>query len=274
MKGVWNILREQAADGDTGGDGSAGDSGATEGAWRNEWAGDDEAKVEHIGRYASVNAALDGGYAAKLKVSSGEYKKPEAFPGEGSDAEKASWRAENNIPESAEKYEFEGNEALAQIAFDNNMTPADAKLALDWHESQGEAQLTALENADQQDLESSEDSLRSEWGTEFRTNMNKVHGFLDTAPEGFKEQLLDARLKDGTMLGNSPDALKFLAGLALQQNPTTTLVPAGGDLQSAISDEIKELESMMGNRASEYWKGTKADDNQARYRELVAAQSK
>lgn len=246
-----------------------------EGEWRTAWAGEDDAKIEHIGRFASVNAALDGGYSAKLKIASGDYKKAEVFPTEGTDDEKASWRSNNSIPESAEKYEFdESNASLAQLAFENNMTPENAKLALGWHESQAEAQQNALEDADAKDIEATEDALRSEWGNEYRTNMNKVHGLLDTAPEGFREQLMDARLKDGTMLGSDPNALKFLAGLALLQNPTTTLVPAGGDLASAISDEIKELEGMMGHKTSEYWKGPKADDNQARYRELVAAQSK
>jgi hypothetical protein len=243
-----------------------------EDSWRAAWAGDDEAKLEHIGRYASVNAALDGGYSAKLKVASGEYKKAEAFPSEGTDDEKAAWRADNNIPEAPDKYELE--ESLAQVAWENNISPEVAKVAYDWHESQLEAEKSALEDADAKDIEATEDALRSEWGNEYRTNMNKVHGLLDTAPEGFKEQLMDARLKDGTMLGNNPDALKFLAGLALIQNPTTTLVPAGGDLQSSIADEMKELESMMGNKVSEYWKGPKAEDNQARYRELANALSK
>jgi hypothetical protein len=247
----------------------------TEGEWRTAWAGDDEAKSEHIGRFASVNAALDGGYSAKLKIADGSYKKADVFPGEGTDDEKSAWRTENGIPESAEKYEFgEDNESLAQIAFENNMSPASAKVALDWHESQAEAQRNTLDDADTADIEATEDALRSEWGAEYRTNMNKVQGLLDTAPEGFREQLMDARLKDGTMLGNDPNALKFLAGLALIQNPTTTLVPAGGDLNSAIGDEMKELESMMGSKTSEYWKGPKADDNQARYRELLNAQSK
>ena len=73
------------------------------------------------------------------------------------------------------------------------------------------------------------------------------------------------------MLGSNAEALKFLADLALIQNPTTTLVPPGGDLQGALSDELKELQDMMRNKTSEYWKGPKAEGNQARVRELNAA---
>ena len=137
----------------------------TEGEWRTAWAGDDEAKNEHIGRFASVNAALDGGYSAKLKIASGDYKKADAFPGEGTDDEKSAWRTENGIPESAEDYGFgEDSESLAQIAFENNMSPAAAKVALDWSQSQVDAQQIALDDADTKDIETTEDSLRSEWG--------------------------------------------------------------------------------------------------------------
>ncbi len=246
--------------------------------WREDYAGEDEGKLEKLSRYATPNAAFDGLIAANQKIVSGDYKKVSAFPGEGTEDEQKSWRSDNGIPESADKYGFETTdenksliESLTKNAFDNNISPDHTKNFYDWHESQLQAEDDALKETDDTDTQTTEDLLRAEWGNEYRPHMNKIHGLLDTAPEGFKEQILEARLKDGTMLGSNPDALKFLIDLALIKNPTTTLVPAGGDLMSSIEDELKDLESMMGNRSSEYWKGPKAEGNQARYRELATA---
>jgi len=208
--------------------------------------------------------------SAQQKISSGDYKEVIEFPGEGTDDEKSKWRSENGIPESAEKYEFE-DESLKAMAFENNLKPEVAQVALDWRTAQQTAADDALAETDQKDTDDTEDALRSEWGNEYRVNMNKIHGMLDGAEKGIKEQLMGARLGDGTMLGSNPAVLKFLADLALIQNPTTTLVPAGRDLHGSLAEELKDLQNMMRNKTGEYWKGPKAEGHQARVRELNAA---
>jgi len=239
-------------------------------SWRQDYAGEDQGKLDKLSRYASPNAAFDAMIAAQSKISSGDYKQVIDFPDKGTDEEKSKWRSENGIPESAEKYEFE-DESLKNMAFENNLKPEVAQVALDWRETQQKAADDALAETDQKDTENTEDVLRSEWGNEYRVNMNKIHGLLDGAEEGIKEQLMGARLGDGTMLGSNPAVLKFLADLALIQNPTTTLVPAGGDLQGSLDAELKDLQGLMANKQSDYWKGPKAEANQARVRELNKA---
>jgi len=239
-------------------------------SWRQDYAGEDQGKLDKLSRYASPNAAFDAMIAAQSKISSGDYKQVIDFPGEGTDEEKSKWRSENGIPESAEKYEFE-DESLKNMAFENNLKPEVAQVALDWREAQQKTADDAIAETDQKDTEDTEDALRSEWGNEYRVNMNKIHGLLDGAEEGIKEQLMGARLGDGTMLGSNPAVLKFLADLALIQNPTTTLVPAGGDLQGSLDAELKDLQGLMANKQSDYWKGPKAEANQARVRELNKA---
>ena len=90
-----------------------------------------------------------------------------------------------------------------------------------------------------------------------------------------KEQLLGARLPTGEMLGNNPDALRWLSGLQREINPVATVVPGtGANAMQAIETEISELKGLMGDRKSEYWKGPTAQKNQARYLELITAQQK
>lgn len=252
---------------------------ADTGAWRGDWAGEDTAKAEYIGRYASPNAAMDGGYAANLKIASGDYKKVEAFPDKGTPEERAAWRESNGTPESAEHYGFEVNDknrdtikSLTENAFANNQKASDAQVTLKWHQEQNQARRDAQIDSDNALKTSTEDLLRNEWGDDYRVNINRIHGFLDTAPEGVKQQIMGARLENGAPLASDPNALKWLIDMALMANPATTLVPPGGTVESSIVDEMQTLENMMGNTESEYWKGAKAETNQARYRELLVAQ--
>ena len=275
----------------TGGDGS-GAAGGAEGSsnswadtWREDYAGEDDGKLAKLAKYASPTAAFDAMIAAQNKISSGEFKQVTAFPAEGSDEDKTTWRADNGIPEAPDKYDLTGVEfddedkpvvdSFLASAHGANMSPDNVKATLDWYYQNETAQEEARIEADNELQTASEDTLRAEWGNEYRANVNRITGLLDTAPEGVKDKILNARFQDGTPLGSDPDSLKFLIDLALQINPATTLVPGAGDnINGAIADELAELESMMGSKTSEYWKGPKADKLQARYRELVDAQER
>lgn len=82
-------------------------------------------------------------------------------------------------------------------------------------------------------------------------------------------------LADHTPIKASPDAWKWLVQMEREINPYATVVPgAGGDLGKTIDAEIKELEALMGNKSSKYWKGSEAEGLQQRYRDLITAQEK
>ncbi|HUV52105.1 MAG TPA: hypothetical protein VMW64_03420 [Dehalococcoidia bacterium] len=251
-------------------------------SWRQDYAGEDASKLEQLGRYASPNAAFDALFSAKQKISSGEYKSALSFPADGTPEDQAAWRSSNGIPEAADKYELgdfgedvqPAIDSLTSLAFENNLPAGAAKVAATWYLEQQNAAIEAQNDADSEVRETAEDTLRNEWGNEYRTNMNKIHGLLDTAPEGIKDEILGARLASGVPLGSDPSALKFLVDLALIQNPTTTIVPPGGDMVDSITDELASLQTLMKNPSSEYWKGPKAETNQARVRELNDAMSR
>lgn len=69
-----------------------------------------------------------------------------------------------------------------------------------------------------------------------------------------KDEGMQARLRD-----------LYAAGEGQQQ-------ARGRDLHPAEQSEMATLNGMLNNRHSEYWKGPNAEKNQARYRELLAAQ--
>lgn len=296
--GYWD---EAGDDGDGGGGtaddgGGAGGEGSANGfsdTWREDYAGEDESKLAQLSRYASPNAAFDGLISAKQKISSGEFKSTVPFPTDGDETAQAEWRESNGIPATADKYEISlsGDRTISDAdkpfadeflaaAHSSNMSPAHANAALDFYYNNLDKQAEAREEADQVLKQSTEDALRAEWGNEYRANVNRIHGFLDGAPEGVKENFMDARYPDGTPVASDPDTLKWLVGMSVQLNPASTLVPGAGDnIKGAVGDEIKTIENLMGNKQSEYWKGPMHANGQDtvmqfRYKELVTAQEK
>jgi hypothetical protein len=284
------------SEGAMGGGGGAGESdGNGEGTaspwgddWREKYAGEDADKLARVSRYASPTAAFDGLIALQNKVRSGEFKSTAPYPTDGKPEEQAQWRAENGIPEAPDKYDLTFDNGLVigeddkpiiddflSFAHDKNLSPDAVKAAVEWKFQHEEKMAEARAEQDAEVQQSTEDALRAEWGNEYRANINRITGLLDTAPEGVKDQILGARFQDGTPLASDPGTLKWLIDMALQINPATTLVPGAGDnVLGAVEDEIKTLEGMMGNRSSEYWKGPKAADMQKRYRDLVAGREK
>lgn len=287
------FAKAEESDMDGGGDNSGDDSGSKEentwpDTWRENYAGEDEGKLSKLANYASPNAAFDAMISAQTKISSGEFKSTNPFPTEGKDEEKALWRSENGIPESSDKYDMTFDSGLVvgdddkpmidsflSSAHTNNMSPDHAKATVQWYYDNEQKMKETQAEIDAQSKVDTEDALRAEWGNEYRSNINRVHGLLDTAPEGLKDKILTARMEDGTPLFSNPDTLKYFIDMALQINPATTLVPGAGDnIAGAITDEIASIEKMQGSKNSDYWKGPKSDGIQKRYRELLTAQEK
>ncbi len=297
MKYMNRWLFSKAAEDDIGGGGDdanndAGNDSNVENIWPDNWresyAGEDEKKLSRLSSYASPNAAFDAMLSAQNKISSGDFKEVLPFPVDGKDEEKADWRKNNGIPESAEKYDLTFEDGLTigeddkpviddflKAAFEGNMSPESAKDAVKWYYDNQTKQEEARAEADAQTSQETQDALRAEWGNDYRPNINRIHGLLDTAPEGVKDKIMNGRLEDGTPIASDQDTLKFFIDLALQVNPATTLVPgSGGNVVGALEDEIKSIEAMMSSKTSEYWKGPKSDDMQKRYRELITARDK
>jgi hypothetical protein len=238
-------------------------------------------KLEKLQRYASPEAAIDAMFAAQSRISSGELKP--VLKKDASATELKDWREAHGIPEVPEKYDIgevkideSDKPMMAEIfkaAHLTNQTPEQVRAVVaTWNKIKE----VAFENraaADQKAQKDGEDALRAEWGPEYRRNINLVHGMLDgAATPGMKDKVLSGRLSDGTPIGSSPDALKFLAGLALIQNPTGIVVPgAEANPMQGVQEELVKIETIMRTDRKTY---NKDEAMQARYRDLLEAREK
>jgi hypothetical protein len=260
-------------------DKSADKPGAWPANWRETISKGDAKKLERMGRYASPEALADALLAAQERISKGELLpslKKNATP-----EEKAAWREAHGIPASADKYEL-GADAkldpkfgavLFEAAHASDQTPDQVKATLNAYNKI--TQIAAADRAEK-DVElqiKGEDTLREEWGPDFRRHINLVHGLLDSSgSQDLKTKLLEGRLSDGTPIGSSPEVLKLLAGLALIQNPSGVVVPGSeADPLKGIEGELEKIQNFRKTNRKAYDKDEKM---QARERELIEAQEK
>lgn len=251
--------------------------------WRDQMANGDEKVRKQLDRFASPKDVTNAWRAFQVKLSAGELKS--TLPKDAKPEDVAKWRTENGIPEKHTDYKMPDGivvgdadkpliDLFLQDMHGKNASPEMVQTAVASYYKIQEQQAAAIAEADVSHKDEMENTLRAEWGAEYRGNVNAITSMLSTAPGGIKDKILSARMADGRAIMNDPDVLRWFATTSRELNPVATVVPSGGDQMGAITDELAGIEKLMGNRQSEYWKGPKADAMQARYRTLVAARDR
>ncbi len=254
--------------------------------WREQYAGQDEKRLNVLKRFSSPKDALDSLFSFKTKVDSGEIKKP--LTKDATPEQIAAWRKDNGIPDNAGDYLVnlpnglvigEADKptltAFAEMMHKANAPPQYVHAAIAWHNERQQAENAEMAAADAAAKQKTEDELRTEWGGDYKTNVNLVKEVMLRAGDDVAAAISEAVLPDGTVLANHSGALRWLANLAREINPVGTITPAGGAAQGkSIDEEIAMWEGKMSDQASDYWKGPTADKNQERYRQLVDARSR
>ncbi len=257
---------------------------SAEGYWPADWqkrlAGEDEKELKHLGKYASPEAVWKKARELEKRFSSGDIKTK--LPDNAKPEEIAAWRKDNGIPEAPDKYDLKGIEiqeaskptvdAFLKAAHEANMTPDQAKAAIAFQVADAAARNTARAEQDNNQRIAALDTLNSEWGANFRQNVNMVEGFLENFPADVRDLLKGGRLADGTGIFNNPDVLRGFVAAALAVNPAATLVPSGGgDPAKGLDDSIAAAEKFMREHRSEY---NKDEKKQAELRTMYDAREK
>lgn len=238
--------------------------------------------LARLDRYASPEAAMHALIAAQNKISSGELKP--VLSKDAKPEEITEYRKTMGIPETPDKYDLGSDlqlddddkstaAELLKAAHATNQTPDQVKATLKAIKTLQQSSSEARFESDKQLIQQGEDTLRAEWGPEYRRNINLIHGLLDGAasPE-IKDAFFKSRLPDGKPIGSSPEMLKLLVSLALVQNPTGVVVPGSeANPQKGVADEITAIEKTMRENRGAYNKDEKM---QERYRQLLDAREK
>lgn len=282
-------LTSTGAAASTGASASTGNGFAWNDGWRDRLAAgstDASKELKQLERYESPEQIWRKARELERKMSAGELRT--AKPNSGTAEELTRWRSENGVPAKSEEYEIrvpEGGKppkeddpflkAFLKDAHAADYTQGQVDSALASFYGEVSRQERAISEAEAEAEKRTEDTLRAEWGPDYRANKNMAAALLARAPEGFRDKFMNGYLDDHTPIKASGDAWKWLVQLEREINPAATVLPgAGGDVGQSVAAELVNMQKMMGNANSEYWKGPNADKNQARYRDLVAAKQK
>jgi len=252
--------------------------------WRERMAGDDKDMLKGLQR---LKSPLDVGKSwrnAAQKISGLKPAKPE-----GDDPEAlAKWRQATGLPAEPDGYlenldgivlGDEDKDLAVSFLKDMHAEDADPKLvktALGWYQKLKEDRIVRQATQDKEFRSQGEDSLREEWGNEYRSNLTGMNSVLDTYGEdGLKHKLFAARYPDGTLVGNDPAFLKAMVGISREINPHGTVTPAAGQTVSqGIKDEIAQLKIEMADTKGVKYDYVRNPQKQARYRELLELEEK
>ena len=254
--------------------------------WRVKLANGDEKELKRLARFASEADVYKSFRELEKKKSSGELKS--SLPKDPTPEELTQWRKENGIPESVDKYDLTFEDGLVIGENDKplidkfvasmhgkNATQDQVKAAIATYYSLINEKQAAQAESDVAFKDQSLESLREEWGGEFKKNLAAVNSLLSSLPDEVREYFESSRTPDGKMLGNDPAVIKWLAATAYELNPAASVMPSSvSNPAGAIGDEIASIEKMMGDKTSAYWKGAEAEKYQSRYLELITAREK
>ncbi|MFA7333359.1 MAG: hypothetical protein WC130_03600 [Kiritimatiellia bacterium] len=259
----------------------AGDPAAAGDDWRRKLAGEDEGDLKTLGRFASEKDLWNAYKNLRGKVSSGELKAPLAK--DATPEQIKEYREANGIPDAAEKYleaipdgvDFGDEDRAAMVPFlkemhDMNAPKEYVQAAMKAYHNSVLQQNERIRENDSVMKSETEESLRAEWGPDYKPNMAAVNNLMDAHfPADVKAALMNARDHEMKPLLFNKGFLQAMAQLGRELNPVGSTYGTGMDNIDTIDSEMKKIEGKMGTK--EYWKDEKM---QGRYRELVAAKQR
>ena len=251
--------------------------------WRSEWSGGDEAVAKQLERYSTPNDAAKALVDAKARIREGNLAQP--LPEDATEDDLARYREEHGIPAEASGYLEnlpEGLvigeetmpifESLAEHLHGKNASPEMVHGIAEWYNGV-EEEIHAQRRQDDMDSSSAaEDMFREEWGADYRANVNIVKNFITSELGEQADELLAGRDANGEPLMNNPAVVNWVLKTAREMAPMSTIV--GGQGNQINAGRKDEIEALMGDKNSAYWKGDKADAMQEELRKIYEAEAK
>lgn len=190
-------------------------------------AGDDPDLARLLKRYTSFKTLAQALKNAQTTISAGKLKgavSDEPMPDAETDPDGAKeWRKARGVPPDPTGYVLpdevtkrlvdEDKPVLAnftEFAHAKNARPDVVSIAAEWYVSQAEAMAAAETNADKTAGGEAEESLRADWGREYKGNINVAHRFISSIP-GLGTDFAVARGPDGRRLVDKPEFVTWAA---------------------------------------------------------------
>lgn len=250
--------------------------------WRAKIAAGDEKRLNVLKRYASQDDWNKAAFELRTKLDAAQLRAP--LPENPTAEQLSEYRKANGVPENAADYTAKLPEGLVigadekplidefvQTMHKHNLPTAVVHDLIATNAKLKEKQEAVLAELDATNARETKAALQKEWGGDYNANKNAIALLLDKSPD-IKEALSTARAADGTLLGEHPALSRWLANIARQVDPVSTIVPAGGTSNAASIDaEIAENQKMMRENRADWNRDTA---RQQRHMQLLDAQAR
>jgi hypothetical protein len=248
-------------------------------ARRAEMAAGDAGLLKIMERYSDEKAFAKAHKQLVDKQLSGELKSAKP-PANATEEQMAVWRKQAGVPDSPEGYELEmpkgfkpTDEITAVLddfkkhAHKSNMPAEVVKASAEWYLAKEAATLQARAEQDTAFQETAEETLRSQWGSEYKQNMAAVKSMFGGNEEIFG-LLMAGRAADGSVIGDNPKLLSFMLNLGLSANPNIRQYAGDGRMtETSVVAELKEIGALIQDGSQKYYGDP---EKQKRFRDLAA----
>lgn len=227
--------------------------------WRAQMANGDDKAARLLERYTSPDAVGKALMSAQQRIRSGEVK---LRPGlEATDEQRAEWRLEHGIPEAAKDYDvpilldgkYEDLDEFGKASIDAfrgtfhelDMPPEHAEKIMSVANDVALQQMERQAETDAVRQEDTEDSLRMDWGADYKKNIALNAQFMQDKLGDSWQSFVTARTPEGLRLADDPKFNKFINQMARSEGGTvlqTGETAAGHNVQARI-DEIRKIMS-------------------------------
>ncbi len=254
---------DQSGPGKTAADQSAGPRWPDD--WRAQMANGDDKAARLLERYTSPDAVGKALMSAQQRIRSGEVK---LRPGpEATDEQRAEWRLEHGIPETAQDYDvpilldgkYEDLDEFGKASIDAfrgtfhelDMPPEHAGKIMSVANEVALQQMERQAETDAARQEETEDTLRMDWGADYRKNIQLNAQFMQDRLGDSWQSFVTARTPEGLRLADDPKFNKFINQMARSEGGTvlqTGETAAGHNVQA----RIEEIRKIMSTDYSKY----------------------
>lgn len=241
-----------------------------------------EQLINQLKRSKSMDDAVVSGILAQEKLRAGDHKRP---PTDGAPEEVAAWRKDNEIPETADKYDIPAIaghtwtdkdqpliDGFKPVAHDLSLSQSQVNKLVEWQVKEqqraAEQMNEDLRKADAEDREACYDQIRTEFGVrEFKPHMAAMKRLMEDDEvfgEGMAEKIMAARYFDEESgvwrrLTSVPAVARGFIGLALDRYGEGAM-PAGDGRTNNGQNRLDEIKKIMATDVDRYWREGLADE--------------
>lgn len=229
----------------------------------------DPQRAERLKRFTSPTATFDSWLQADAKIHDITLKAMNP-PADASPEQLAAWRGERGLPIQAQDYEIplaaglkadqldEGQKAsiegFQKLALNLNLSKPQAAAVAKYHNEMMEKAAVDSMTRDAILADKLEESLRLEWGPSYKNHVAQTAVYFqrEVGADGW-ENILEARLPDGTRLVNNAKFAKFFHKVAADMDGGVILESGSGGVPgTSVEGRIAEIAKIMNTNFAQY----------------------